>query len=98
MARATSRLAVPVADIGASRLLADLGALKRLIRDLLTGQLLGVGHFALWVSPQQINVQLKHFLRLAGVAKRPCKRAAAKYMCRRTNKQLDQGEIFNDKR
>ncbi len=68
MASAATQCAIPVAYIGASRPLANMSALKRLIPDLFTGQVLGAGHFAPWVAPEQVNAQLAQFLRLAGLA------------------------------
>jgi pimeloyl-ACP methyl ester carboxylesterase len=61
---AASGCRVPVAYVGATRPLADLGALKSLLPGLLTGQTLGSGHFAPLVVADQVNAMLAHSLTL----------------------------------
>jgi pimeloyl-ACP methyl ester carboxylesterase len=64
IAGAASRCKLPVAYIGAASPLADVHVLKMLIPELMTGQTLGVGHFAPLLASEQVNPMLARFLSL----------------------------------
>ena len=57
---AAAGCSAPVAYIGAAQLLASLSNLKELIPELMIGGVLGAGHFAPLVVPEQVNCSLRH--------------------------------------
>jgi pimeloyl-ACP methyl ester carboxylesterase len=60
--RAAASCKTSVAYIAASGELANLEHLKRILPNLIHGQALGVGHFAPYLAPEQVNAMLSSFL------------------------------------
>ena len=61
LAKAAASCSVPVAYIGATRPVANVGSLKLLIPHIALGQTLGSRHFAPWLVHEQVNAMLTRF-------------------------------------